>query len=857
MRQLIANGKFKIALENAKEFHKVQRTPASEALLLDAYAARIQSLLDQNLKVEAKSLFDLVRERFPSAGDRLDRCLAAVSASTGDLAVLLRPLNDAQLLPERRAAIEQIIQTEVTDLAALADCDALDPQHSLRRAAAALDRAFIQVTSGPVTDEELALPEVSYRSPLAAWKLLIRAIASLYRDERQACQECLAAIKPESAPYRLVPAIETILGVQTAAPLKPAAVALVSRVSVGLAELRSALSNVDRAFEHSGDEEKILKAIRIAVRECQRSAPDRLDELRQITAVRGEAGFLDERRLREALGGAPRRDAAFFRMYAVATENSREDEDLLDACEAWEKFREHAIKEGWFRANGVEVATLYLHMAEVLERIPDRVLKELQRSQGFVSGQTAAEDIYFLFPEKLYARACSLDPHPEAFAQWMRWAKGQSQSKAEVVAREWSRICPEDITPVLYLMEEAEKRNAFPTALSYLEKAERIDAVHSKVRAARLRLLAAGAMSHLQKKKPHLAAEKLAIMAGLPQSQQGDRPAFLAALRQLICRFSGDEAGATEARQETERLLGNSVAAAVLTFGVASIAKRPELVFLPLPKQLTQQERKTIPASLARLMALARDFGIKKFALPVPYFAEAVDQFPVVRDSLDVEQVAALGQLGLATDHPKLAWAASQEGLKRGGPSEAQFLLLRAHAVPPGHESRQEVLAAAAAELGRFHRDMSVVDEAVEIVRDPFGGESVSLTLDQARDVVQRELRSSAFPSRSNQGPDYHDLVPADTPCQCPDCRRQRKEAEPDTFDYGQSLNDKEDEFELDEGEMEKIFKEAVPKDIPPAFAQQMFEVLKQSFRTGESPEEIMSRVFGDPGKKKKGRRER
>jgi hypothetical protein len=39
VRQLIANGKYKVAVETAKEIHKAQSTAASEALLLDAYAA--------------------------------------------------------------------------------------------------------------------------------------------------------------------------------------------------------------------------------------------------------------------------------------------------------------------------------------------------------------------------------------------------------------------------------------------------------------------------------------------------------------------------------------------------------------------------------------------------------------------------------------------------------------------------------------------------------------------------------------------------------------------------------------------------------------------------------------------------
>jgi uncharacterized protein len=853
VRQLIANGNSRTALENAKEFHKLRHTSASESLLLDAYAARIQSLLDQNLATEAKALLELVRERFPAARERLDGSAAAVSARAGDLGGLLQPLNDPDLNRERRTAIEQIIQTQLMDLSALAGCTALPPEHNLRQAAAALERAFEQVTSGPVTEEQIALPEVSYRSPLAPWKALIRAIACFHRGEDEACREYLAAIKPESVPARLIPALQAMLGTKTASALKPPEAALVSRVSVDLSELRSALANLDCAFQEDADESRIFKAMQKVVRECQRNAPERLEELKQIIGVRGEVDCLNKKRLRDALGGEPRKDAVFFRMYALAMEGSDDEEDLFEACELWDKFHQQAVREGWFRANGLEAATLYLHMADVLGRAPDELLKEFQRYGPFGSGQAAGEDRYFLFPEKLYARACVIDPHPEAFAQWMQWAGGRSASRAEEVGREWHRILPQDMEPLLYLMRQAEKRNAFPTALSYLEKAERIDAVHPEVRAARLRLLAAGALSHLQKKKPRLAAEKLALMASLPQAQQGDRPAFLAALRHLIRSASGDEAGAAESRLEAERLLGGGMSATFLIFGMATIAKRGNSVFLPAAKALSKQERKAIPASLARVMALAKDLGITKFRLPVTYFVEAEQQFAGAKSSLDVDQIFSLGEMGVATERPKLAWAASGEGLKRGGPSEARFLLLRARAIPPGHGPRYVVLAAAAAELGRFHRDMDVVDRAVEIVRNPFGGDSVSLKLEQARDVVRKELASPAFPADTfSPGPDYSGLLGLrDQPCQCPECRRQRGEAvdmyEEDLYD----LEEEGDEPEFDEAEMERIFKQSLPKGMPPGVANQLFEIMKESLATGESPEEIMSRVLGGGGKKK------
>ena len=450
---MIANGKFKPALEAAKQFHKSAGTAASESLLLDAYAARIQALSGQNLMVEAKALMDLVQERFPGAKARLERTRMAVSARGGDLRSLLAPLNDPQLSLERRASIETIVQTQVTDLTALAECEALAPEHALRQAARAIDRAFKLVTSGPVTDEQIALPEVSHRSPLAPWKLLIRAIASLHRGEDDACGELLSAIKLESVPGRLVPAMRAMLGAKPAGALRPAEAALVSGVSASLAELRSALANVDREFTEDNDD-RIFKAARTAVRECQRSAPDQLGELKQLISVRARVAGLDEVRMNAALEGAAKEDAAYIRMYARALEASDDYEDIALSCEIWNGFRLLAVREGWFKDNGLEVAVLYLHMAELVERLPPEMLREIRDFQG------SREDRYFLFPENLYARACVIDPE-EGFPKWMAWASGQSGNKAEDVARAWHRLRPEDLEPLLYLMNQAGKRKAF------------------------------------------------------------------------------------------------------------------------------------------------------------------------------------------------------------------------------------------------------------------------------------------------------------------------------------------------------------------------------------------------------------
>ena len=128
------------------------------------------------------------------------------------------------------------------------------------------------VTSGLVSHDVIALPEISHRSPLSSWKLLVRAIASFYRRDDAACLEQLAAVAPDSAAARLVPAIHAMLGVKSSEPLTASAAALVSQAISDLEALRDALKSLERSLDSSLDG-SILKAIRRAVEECRKSAP--------------------------------------------------------------------------------------------------------------------------------------------------------------------------------------------------------------------------------------------------------------------------------------------------------------------------------------------------------------------------------------------------------------------------------------------------------------------------------------------------------------------------------------------------------------------------------------------------------
>ncbi|HTX33468.1 MAG TPA: hypothetical protein VME43_00540 [Bryobacteraceae bacterium] len=845
VRQLIANGKHKVAVETAKGIHKAHGTAASEALLLDAYAARIQSLLDKNLAAEAKALSDLVCERYPSARARLHAGNGA-GIDACRFEELVRPLNDPDLSAERRSAIEAAIAREPGAPAALAECAALPPEHPLRQAASAVQRAFLAVTAGPVAEEAVELPEVSRRSPLAPWKLLVRAIACFYRGEDDTCHRYLDAIPPETAPARLVPAMQAMLGGEPAG-MTPAAAALVSSTTSDPAALRKALEALEAGIR-SGKDAAAVKAIREAVQVCRETAPGQLEKLKQHISIRAAMASVKKEKAQAAMGGPAVSDAYFLRLFARGMEEIGDPENLALACGAWDQFRQQAVREGWFTANGPEAATLYLHMAGVLRKLPLELLAALQKDASRQTRQSG-EDLYFLYPGKLYERACALDPHFESFSQWTEWAKRGRAGQAEKVAEVWHKIRPTDIEPILLLMEEREKRNAFHTSLQYLAKAERIDSVHPAVRRARLRLLAGSALRHVQQNKLNLAEEKLAEMAALPQSQQGDRPAYLAALHYLVCAIRGAADQAAAQRVEVERALGSKVAAALLIYGVAHAAKQDPLGILPRIATYGKKERAALPEALIRVLELVKDFRTTQ-DVPGDWLLETAKQFAQSSQSLNVGQLQTLGEAALCAERFDLAYAVSAAGLERGGPSEAAFLLMRALALLEVQQERSAVCAAAAAQLARRDRQMDVLDEAVELLSDcPL--DDLSLTPEQASTVARTEKAARDFPTDRQPGPRYEEFL-GEPLCNCPECRRARAEA---AGPYGEDFEDDDDDdvdFDALMNGME------LPPDMPPEVAKIMFQETQKSVQRGESLDSLLKRLFGPAAasrRTKKGRR--
>ncbi len=737
VRRLLDSGDVRQALEAAKALHRRANTAASEALVVEAYTGRVRAMLTEGMEAESKALVEMLKQRFPASAPVMDALLRAFSFDEK-----VRPLGDPAASPEARTAAEQFLRTGMTDPALLAQCQSLPPEHTLRQGAGAIQKALEAVTTRPVTDEALTLPEISRRGPLASWKFLVRAIACYYRHEDEACAAHLRAIDPESAPARLVPVMKSLLADGEELPASPSARALVTRVYGQQDDVRKSLKDLEKVFTSRPGRKRLTAMIRQTTGVVQSQCPEILAAYRQQVAVRCMMQNLSPEAVTAALGGPPKSDAQFWLLGARMTEMV--DELAPMACHMWEQFRQAAIDEKWFPAQGPEAATLYLHMAEIASKTPgddddntfDPDLDD--ELESLLPDHTAMP---YLRPSWLFGQACSMDPSSETFQRWVEWAEKRSQTdEAEMAAENWRKALPQDPRPLLRLMRYAEDRNALKKALGFLRQAEALDGVNAEVRRARLRLLISGAVRHLKQRKPRLAYPELAELESLPQAREHDRPAFLSALRFVALQIAGENEKMLSAAAQTKELLGSKLAGAMGLAAVASLCG----LHMGIDLNATGHWLEAIP----RVIAMGQDLGFR-FMLPEACKPQVFKELKDLRNP----DAVALERLGKAASYQNwndLAYRISAIGLELGAAWEARFLLLRAAALPGYDMMRREECMMAALTLARRSNDPQTAEEALSVWRETsmgarFGIEPHLMEHHEVQKVLKRERKAREF----------------------------------------------------------------------------------------------------------------
>jgi hypothetical protein len=757
------------AVDYARGVHRRCQSAASEALLLDAFDARIDHLLGNGLQREAGEMVEDLLRRFPSAHTRAAGWKIRLALRRGDARELLAPLADPATSPERQAAIAAEVRRRVCDPRMVAECDALPGDHPLRMAAAAVAASLTSVTSGPVADDALRLAEVPRSSPLAPWKMAVRAIAAFYRRDDELCRRCLEAIEPGSAAARLVPALRSMLqGKQCPS----AAAAQLARAVQGRDSLRAALERLEQGYT-SRRSVDVLAGVRTAIELCAETQPGLLDRLKQHISIRSVMAGFKVSDVQRAMGAPSRKNAYFWRLMACCTERHGNEQSIPAACAYWEEFRRHALHEKWFPHQGPEVAAIYLHMADLLSRCDTDYLSFAGIKRSF-DGHAATYqdqppeiralmlrppyDFYFFSEAEIYPRACAADPCSSNFQRWLNHAL-DSESGGDGIAEAWAAAIPSDVTPLLHLMQSAERRDALQKAFRYMERAEQADGLNPEVRRARLRLLVAIAIRHLRKKKAERSLRTLEEIRELPQSRQGDRPALVAILSCLIDVALGNRQRADAAFAEAVRLLGSQVTAHLLRLEVAQLCKQ----------DYDDGEKLTHPdvplcGAYGRVCAIALDVGLTPVSLDT--YTPTMFQ-ELARDvAVDPRSLWGLGQAAFAASQFPLAYSVARLGLLAGAEHQARFLYLRGATMPPWMEERHKACLAAAKELARRQHDAELLRkigehrQAVFLLLD--SAEAAAPSNEEIARIVARESKDRTIPDPPDE---------EDEPCDCPACR--------------------------------------------------------------------------------------
>ena len=777
IKRLISKGKSKAAVSKAKLYHKSIGTDKSEIILVDAYAARIREMIAKGYMVEAKTLLELVRGRYDCQDHLLAELNGVIAVREGKVDELVRPLDDPRISREKRTAIEKTIKNELFDLNLLARSKVIPSVHPLKIGALAVAEAFAKVTSGAVRDEEIALPAISRRSPLAPWKMLIKALAFFYRHDDEICEKYLQAVDPESAPGRLLPLMREMIAGKSNGIHGKKPSSLVEKVTGNSNKTRDALRILDNALA-ANKPRTLFKAARNAVNICGQTCPELMNRLKQHIAIRSWMLGVDAEDVNRALGGPSLKNAYFWLLHARAAEIKGNN---LWACALLEEFRKHALHEGWFSEKSKEASVIYLYMSDLLKRLPAEDFEWLQSEfesefRGFESfyhnqpgsvleavrkDNRSASDTYFLYPEHLYRLASEIDPASETFRQWLEWVENHAShwKQCDAVADAWHAAVPNDTRPLLYLMKSAEKRNALNKALGYLDKAERLDGLNPDVKRARLRLLAATAVRHLKQEKTHLVQKDIVEMEGLPQSDEGDRPAFVVALKFVCAMIDGENSKLVRLNRELVTLLEYPLASEVVIQGLLTdcgLSDRQTNLPANANDPLAGNDLVT---AVARGCKLGDDMGIT-VAIPREYEKKLVVFFTTENSLHDPATIRIIAETALRNNNFELAYAAAGDGLLQHGAATARFLLLRARSLPAWEISRRDGCITAAIELARRERDMDLVDEAIELRRDlrrvPFGfsffnnmtGEgNSSMETEKLNKILQLEKEAREYPS--------------------------------------------------------------------------------------------------------------
>ncbi len=745
IRSLAEAGNTRSALEQAKAWHAEKQTPDSEELLVDMYVYRIKSLLSKNMAREAEELSQIVESRFPKYAHKVQESEQTAAILSGHIDGLVAPLDSPDVAPEERNRIETLLKERLTDLEALANCNALSADHPLRTQARAISAAFNLVISRPVMEEDLRSLQIPRRSPLAPWRMLIFAIAALYRHEDELCMRYMGAVEEGSVPARLKTVFLALLALPSNPKLSPKKRVLFDNITVSLAPIKKTLQSTTRAMAFSLKErENLILAYRKAFTLCKQCPPSIANEVTKrlyVECITLHFNYMDVRNYISDY--IPRADSDFWRLLARCAEYRHIPEIVVHA---WYMFRAHALYEGLFKLGGSEDGVILCHMSQLRSQVEDRELLPpgcrspeqyianiVDYRQQPTSLQTVLNAMQDTMPPSLYMYTARLFDYasryvkdPAFYRTWLDWARQRKlTADMEKAGQLWAETEPTNPAPCLDLARAARKRNALTLVRKYLQEAEKRDPLNPEVRRALIQNVVAEAVRHLTQKKAHLVAKDINTLHTIKTTQEsliGD----IHVLLDLACAWlAEDQTGATTCYENLKDRFSHEVGAYLAARAIAYTCS------------LYPQERNIPPQFMDTLMkadlsenALGKD--IFESLMRLNEFTNILDAELIICPKAEgllcewlkaskwgsrAENLPLLGDFAEKWNSDDFMYAISAKGLALRDVYAARYLLMRGKIVDM-MIPRAVLLMAVAVMLSRQRRQMDLAAKALEVLWD-------------------------------------------------------------------------------------------------------------------------------------------